>query len=262
MRIGIQTADLQSRLPRNAGKNVLLRIDQGGVVPPTSAALDRSLRELHFPLELATLRRMPRPRDGASTSPASPLLAFLCDTLLRSGCEVLKVDGDKGGFFRLAFEDPLLQRSGLFGRLFRLLPHDTNGDGARMTLRPPASPDDARRGRDPFRVFTSVLLGVDPARGLFVAFDPARHFPEDAPLRVSISAEMVRTTLDRGWHGWLREGWEERDFDFAEALVGFRSDRLFHYVLFERIAEGLDTPYRERLTEEFLDLTRGRPPAG
>ena len=174
---------------------------------------------------------------------------------------MLKVDGDKGGFFRLAFEDPLLQRSGLVGRLFRLLPHDTNGDGARMTLRPPASPDDARRGRDPFRVFTSVLLGVDPARGLFVAFDPARHFPEDAPLRVAISADPLRHVRAQGWHAGSARS-TSGTARFAETIVGFRRDRLLHYVLFERIAEGLDTPYRERLAEEFMSITRRRPPAG
>ena len=67
---------------------------------------------------------------------------------------------------------------------------------------------------------------------------------------------MVRTTLERGWHSWLREGREERDFDFAEALVRFRSNRLFHYVHFEQIAVGLDTGHRERLAEEFLDVIR------
>ena len=111
--------------------------------------------------------------------------------------------------------------------------------------------------RDPFHLFTAVLLGVDPDRGLFVAFDPARHFPEDEPLRDSISAEMVRGTLETGWHSWLREGWEERDFDFAEALVGFRCERLLHYLFFERIAHGLDTGHRSRLAEKFLDVTRG-----
>jgi len=229
---------------------------------PPLAAFDHTFGELPSRPGLGTLSQMARARSGSSTNPTAPLLAFLCDTLLRSGCELLKVESDKSGVFRLAFEDPLLQRYGLLGSLFSLRPDGTDGDGARMTLLPPASPDDPSRGRDPFGVFTSVLLGVDPIRGLFVAFDPARHFPEDAPLQVSISAEVVRTTLERGWHSWLREGWEERDFDFAEALVGFRSDRLFYYVHFERIAEGLDTPYRERLAEEFFEVTRRRRPAG
>lgn len=122
---------------------------------------------------------MARRGDGSSTKPTTPLLAFLCDALLRSGCRLLKVEGGEGGAFRLAFEGPLLQRSGLAGRLFRLRPDRADGDGARMILRPPTSADDARDGLDPFRVFTAVHLGVDPARGLFVAFDPARHFPED-----------------------------------------------------------------------------------
>jgi hypothetical protein len=69
---------------------------------------------------------------------------------------------------------------------------------------------------------------------------------------------MVRGALERGWHTWLREGWEEKDFDFAETLVAFRRERLLHYLYFERIAEGLDTGHRSRLAEEFLDVTRGR----
>ena len=116
--------------------------------------------------------------------------------------------------------------------------------------------------RDPFLLFTSVLLAADPRSKLSVAFDPARPLPEDAPLRFSISARMVRSTLERGWHSWLREGWEERDVDFAEALFGFRGDQLLRYVLFERIAEGLDTGHRQRLAEEFPGLTRARRPAG
>lgn len=202
---------------------------------------------------------MPRPRASASTSPTSPLLAFLCDTLVRSGCELLNVEGARNGRFRLAFEDSLLQRSGLVGRLFRLEPHGKDADGARMNLRPAASADDAPHGRDPFGLFTSVLLGVDPARGLFVAFDPARHFPEDGPLRVSISATPLRRVLARGWHAWEREEYERDGTGFAETLVGFTAPDLVRYVLFERLASGLDTGHRQLLAERFYsDVLRRR----
>ena len=202
---------------------------------------------------------MPRPRASASTSPTSPLLAFLCDTLVRSGCELLNVEGARNGCFRLSFEDPHLHRSGIVGRLFRLEAHDTDGDGARMTLRPAASPDGAPHGRDSFGLFTSVLLGVEPSRDLFVAFDPARHFPEDEPLRVSINAAPLQRVLARGWHAWEREEYERDGTGFAETLVGFTAPNLVRYVLFERLASGLDTGHRQLLAERFYsDVLRRR----
>lgn len=124
------------------------------------------------------------------------------------------------------------------------------------TLRLPDSFGSGPGLRDPFCLFTSVILGVDPTRGLFVAFDPARHLPGDGPLRVSISARAVRIVEERRWHSWLREGWERRSFDFAEALVGFRSEHLLAYLEFERIAVGLDTGHRSLLADTFPEVVR------
>lgn len=201
---------------------------------------------------------MAKHQSLSSDAAGKPLLDFVCDTLVRSRCELLHVEGRDRDGFRLSFEDPLLQRAGLCGFLFPLRPSRARRSGTGTTVRLPDAFDGGPGLREPFRLYTSVLLGVDPARGLFVAFDPARHFPEDEPLRVSVSAEMVSGTLETGWHTWLREGWEERDFDFAETLVGFRCEHLLHYLFFERIAEGLGTGHRSRLAEEFLDVTRGR----
>lgn len=183
-------------------------------------------------------------------------------SLVRSGCDLLEAEGAGRRGFRLSFEDPLLQRAGLCGILSPIRPWGAGGNGAVTTVRHPQDLETGHGHRDPFRLFTSVLLGVDPRRKLFVAFDPARHFPEAAPLRVSIGARMVRSSLDRGWHSWLRQDSEQRDVGFAEALVGFRSDQLLRYVLFERIAEGLDTGHRQRLAEEFLVPRQARRPAG
>jgi hypothetical protein len=193
---------------------------------------------------------------GASTNVATPLLADLCDTLVRSGCEVLHVDGSPKGTFSLSWEDPLLQRAGLRGQLVPLVRRDRNPGGADATLKLAGT---SATEPDPFGLFTSVLLGIDPSRDLFVAFDPARHFPEDEPLRVSISAAPLRRVLARGWHAWEREEYERDGTGFAETLVGFTAPNLVRYVLFERLASGLDTGHRQLLAERFYsDVLRGR----
>lgn len=193
---------------------------------------------------------------GASTNLATPLLAALCDTLVRSTCEVLHVDGSPKGTFSLSWEDPLLQRAGLRGLLVPLVRRDRNPGGADATLKLAGT---SATDRDPFGLFTSVLLGVDPSRDLFVAFDPARHFPEDEPLRVSMSPAPLRRVLARGWHAWEREEYERDGTGFAETLVGFTAPNLVRYVLFERLASGLDTGHRQLLAERFYsDVLRGR----
>ena len=222
-----------------------------------SGCLD-SPGELHSCRELDTLERMARARSCPSVPEGSPLLDSLRDTLTRSGCDLLRVEGADQGGFRLSFEDGLHRRSGICGLLFQLRSAGTERDRVVTTLRLPDSIACGPGSRDPFGLHTSVLLGVEPARGLFVAFDPARHFSEDEPLRVSISARAIRVTQERGWHSWLREGWERRAFDFAEALVGFRSAHLLAYLEFERIAAGIDTGHRSLLADTFLDATRRR----
>lgn len=196
-----------------------------------------------------------RPLRSRSRQPEG-LLACLTGTLARSGCELLHVDGSAKGTFRLSWENPLLQRTGLRGLLVPLVRRDRNPDGADATLKIAGT---ATTDPDPFGLFTSVVLGIDPSRDLFVAFDPARHFPEDEPLRVSISAAPLRHVLARGWHAWEREEYERDGTGFAETLVGFTAPHLVRYVLFERLASGLDTGHRQLLAERFTsDVLRGR----
>ncbi len=201
---------------------------------------------------------MAAPRSCALGREGSPLLDHFCGTLSRLGCDLLRVEGTDQDGFRLSFEDRLLRRSGIRGLLFRLGPAGAARNRLVTTVRLPDSLESRPCLPAPFGLFTNVLLGIDPARGLVVGFDPARHFPEDEPLRVSISARAVRVTQERGWYSWLREGWERREFDFAEALVGFRSEHLLEYLEFERIAVGLDTGHRSLLADTYLGVVRRR----
>ncbi len=163
--------------------------------------------------------------------------------------------------FRLSFEDPQRRQYGVSGFLFRLDAASTGRTRLVTTIRLPDSFETGPGLRDPFGLFTYVLLGLAPGHRLVVGFDPARHFPEDEPLRVSISARAVRVTRERGWHSWLREVWEQRAFDFAEALVGFWPENLLAYLEFERTASGLDTGHRSLLAEAFLDVVTARTSA-
>jgi hypothetical protein len=201
---------------------------------------------------------MATPRSRPSAPDGPPLLALLRDTLIYSGCELLRLENTHPGSFRLSFEDGLLRRSGIAGLLFRLKPFGIGGDRVVTTVRLPDSLESGPTLRDPFGLFANVLLGVDAARGLFVAFDPARHFPEDESLRVSISVRAIRAVQEHGWHSWTREGWERRNGDFAETLIGFRRENLLTYLEFERIAVGLDTGHRGLLADAFLDVVRKR----
>ncbi|MBI5446518.1 MAG: hypothetical protein HY900_35545 [Deltaproteobacteria bacterium] len=197
---------------------------------------------------------MPRIPSRAAVRRVQPLLRYITDTLSRSGCELLHVAGTREDTFRLSYENPLLQRVGLTGQLISLGPRTRDPDGATATIQVAAGPGGASLcDREPFGLFSPVLLGIDPARDLFVAFDPSRHFPEEEPLRVSISGEPLRLTLARGWHAWEREEWEVEETGFAETLVGFTGPNLVRYVLFERLAVGLDTGPRHRLAEMYYE---------
>jgi hypothetical protein len=201
-------------------------------------------------------RRPPRPPERQ----AERLLACLTDTLTRSGCELIRVEGPANGAFRLSYEDAFLHRAGLLGRLIALRADGRNPGGANATVTVPEEPSfRSPTAPDHFGLFTSVLLGVDPSRDLFVAFDPARHFPEDEPLRVSISSSPLRRVLAQGWHVWEREEYERDGTGFAETLVGFTAPNLVRYVLFERLAAGLDTGHRQLLAERYgTDVLRAR----
>lgn len=194
---------------------------------------------------------MPRVRSPTPARHAGPLLRYLTETLSRSGCELLHVAGTRKGTFRLSYENLLLQRVGLAGQLLSLHKHIKDTDGASATLQVAEAPGGASPcERDPFGLFTPLLLGIDPDRDLFVAFDPARHFPKEEALRISISGKTLRRTLATGWYAWESRGWEgDEDGGLAETLVGFAGPNLVRYVYFERLAVGLDTGPRQRLAE-------------
>ena len=111
---------------------------------------------------------------------------------------------------------------------------------------------------DMARVDTTLFLGINADRELFVGLDPALWNP--MPLGVSFYAydrDFAQMGED-GWHAWevdTRNGTrnDARAPEGFESRVAFSSDRLLDFARFEGRATdlGLDTALRVNLADEF-----------
>jgi hypothetical protein len=110
--------------------------------------------------------------------------------------------------------------------------------------------------RDPAGVDVTLVLAVDPERGLIVGLDPLVY--EDLPMGISVYYRDTdaEATAEHGWAVWEREksgGQRRVSWEGLETLVGFRPERFLDYVRFEARASalGLDPGLRSALAEDF-----------
>lgn len=110
-----------------------------------------------------------------------------------------------------------------------------------------------RLWQDPFGLYTTLFLGINPDTGFFVAADPVLH----SPTKFFISLEFKRSQADRivgdGWHVWERD--RRQDEELVEVLVGGTLPSFLRYVRFERQALGEDQGHRQLLAERPQDTS-------
>lgn len=100
---------------------------------------------------------------------------------------------------------------------------------------------------DPSRTKLTLFFGVHHSSGAFIAVDPAMHNPTWFSSSIEFKEEEVERTIATGWHGWerdrLRQGRRRvtpmEDLR-TEILLGVTAEHFLRYVLFERVATGLD----------------------
>jgi hypothetical protein len=102
---------------------------------------------------------------------------------------------------------------------------------------------------DPLGVTTTIFIGIDLDRKIFVAADPHMNNPSPMSRSVEFKVENVQQILARGWAAWERERREaktttRRAFELlpdirTEVLIGGRQERLLDLILLERVAQGL-----------------------
>jgi hypothetical protein len=117
---------------------------------------------------------------------------------------------------------------------------------------------------DPFGLTTTLFIGVDLERKLFVAADPLMNNPSPMSRSVEFKTENVDQILANGWCAWERDRHDaktttRRAFELlpdvrTEILIGGKQERLLDLILLERIASGLDPGERHLLADKFRAL--------
>lgn len=200
----------------------------------------------------------------------APLLKFIRDALELRGCQILHMSPANRAPFYIVLDLPGGERVSVLAYAFF----------ANSELTKNRPPDEHRfqikygsnlKGVldiaiDPLGVTTTIFVGVDPERKIFVAADPLMNNPSPMSRSIEFKADNVERILTEGWSAWERDRREaktttRRSFELlpdvrTEVLIGGRQERLLDLILFERIARGLDPGERHLIADKFRELPK------
>ncbi|HEY7643528.1 MAG TPA: hypothetical protein VH858_00675 [Hyphomicrobiales bacterium] len=198
------------------------------------------------------------------------LLQFITDALNGRGCLVRHVSAPNRAPFFVVFDLPGGERMSVLVYAFLA--------NSRVTKNRPA---DEHRFQikyggdltgvidvavDPHGITTTIFLGIDLERKIFVAADPLMNNPSPMSRSIEFKAEQVEQILAHGWFAWERDRREaktttRRAFELlpdvrTEILIGGVQCRLLDLILLERVARGLDPGERHLVADKFRELPR------
>lgn len=191
---------------------------------------------------------------SVSARDKEPLLAFVHDALVSQGCTIIKSTEPGEAPFRISFKTALGERLGIVCYAFLAntrLTKNRPADEHRFQVK--LGPNDGKLHRiwqDPFELYTTLFVGINPEAGFFVGADPEIHNPTRFFISVEFKEAHAQAILKGGWHAWERERRSERTLDPVEVLVGGTKARFLDYVRFERMAQGMDQGHRQLLAEK------------
>jgi hypothetical protein len=196
----------------------------------------------------------------------------MVDALVSQGCRIIHRPCANRAPFRITFETPQGERLGVVAYAFF-------ANNRKIKNRP----DDEHRfqikygsdlsglhkvWQDPYGLYVTIFLGINPETGFFVAADPVLHSPTRFSVSVEFKDEQVDAILRTGWHAWERErrggdphptkkrserAVDERGEPLFEALVGGRPEHLLRLIRFEREALGEEQGERHYVAEHFTE---------
>jgi hypothetical protein len=203
-------------------------------------------------------------RYRVSAREKQPLLDFMLEGLREGGCRIVRSSSADEAPFRISFETSSGERLGIVAYAFRATRTPTPKRPAdersfQIKYGSKASSEAHEIWVDPYGLYTTLFLGIDPEEGFFVGVDPQMHNPTKLFIRFEFKDRHAEEIKAAGWHAWERQrrsgGFEEP----VEAVIGGTRASFLRYVYLERAAQGLDQGHRLLLAERPLPSDSGLP---
>jgi hypothetical protein len=192
---------------------------------------------------------------GVSRRGKEPLVEFMLAGLRAAGCSIIRVSPIEFAPFQITFETPAGERMGIVAYAFlanSVVTRNRPQDEYRFQIKYGSKDGELHSlWQDPWGLYTTLFLGIDPERGFFVGADPVLNSPTRLFISKEFKAERVEHIMRTGWHVWEREQLAGRHAEPTEVMVGGTADNFLRYVLFEREAVGEDQGHRHLLAEQF-----------
>jgi hypothetical protein len=192
------------------------------------------------------------------SSARQPLLTFILTALIERGCRVIYASPSNIAPFVITFETPDGERIGIVVYAFLATRTPTKNrpkDERSFQIKYGSKPENNLHvlWTDCHGLFTTLLVGIDPKQGFFVAADPAMHSPTKFFIRLEFKDRHADEILANGWAVWERDRHGSSGLDEpVEVLVGVTKKSFLDYVRFERAAAGLSVGDRHLLGDKQL----------
>lgn len=183
-----------------------------------------------------------------------PLIAFMIEALRAEGCRIIHQSPPNRAPFRITFETRAGERIGILAYAFRATFTPTkNRPIDEHSFQVKYGSKDGKPHelwQDPFGLYITLFLGINPELGLFVGADPVLHNPTKFFIRIEFKQAHVDEILRRGWSAWERKKINSKEP--VEVLVGGTARSFLRYVRLERDVLGEDQGHRQLLAERLV----------
>lgn len=254
--------------PRNADvaqcfTRCLVRRQPCGVATGVSVRVLPSARNMSSASntkKLAEFETPPAYRVNAKAR--EPLVRWMRHALESAGCTIIHASAPNVAPFRISFQLPSGERRGLVAYAFLANSRSTRNrpaDEHRFQVKYGPESDAAHPiWQDPFGLYTTLFLGINPDADLFVAADPVLHSPTKFFISIEFKQDQADKARSTGWHAWERIT-RSREGGPIEVLVGGSSSSFLRLIEFERDALGEDPGHRQLIAERTPDFANATP---